>query len=112
MKPRRIVLFMLIVGSAMLAGAREVAAQCAMCGQAAQHAADPETASRTFATAILILLIPTLALLAGAGILLWKFRGSGGNAFRDGADLQQPHPGPASLLRLDPQRRTRRQRGE
>jgi hypothetical protein len=109
MRPGRIVL---LVGSAMVSGAREAVAQCALCGQTAQYAADPETASRTFATAILILLIPTLALLAGAGILLWKFRGSGGNAFRDEADLEQPHPGPASHLRLEPQRRIHRQRGE
>ena len=52
----------------------DAAAQCVMCGLSAE-AADPESASRTLAGAILVLLLPTLGLLAGALALLWKYRG-------------------------------------
>ena len=70
----RIAATVLAVG--LVGSARDAAAQCVMCGLAAE-AADPAEGSRTLATAILVLLLPTLGILAGVGTLLWKFRGEG-----------------------------------
>jgi hypothetical protein len=63
-----------LLPAALVAGGSHAAAQCVMCGIAAE-AADPETASRTLATAILVLLLPALGVLAGVGLLLWRYRG-------------------------------------
>lgn len=59
---------------AFAAGGGHAAAQCVMCGIAAE-AANPEAASRTLATAILVLLLPALGVLAGVAVLLWRYRG-------------------------------------
>ena len=79
-----------LVLATLLVAVPDAAAQCALCGQAAAAAGDPETVSRTFATAILVLLVPTLAVLAGTGLLLWRFRdggpGLGGDAARSRGD--------------------------
>jgi hypothetical protein len=74
---RRALAVAAIVLVTLLASSGDAAAQCAMCGLSAEAAAEPEAVSRTFATAILILLVPTTLMLGGAGLLLWKFRDGG-----------------------------------
>ena len=74
---RPALVFAAILLVALAASSGDAAAQCAMCGQSAEAAAEPEVVSRTFATAILILLVPTILMLGGAGLLLWKFRDGG-----------------------------------
>jgi F0F1-type ATP synthase membrane subunit c/vacuolar-type H+-ATPase subunit K len=55
-------------------GAAEAAAQCALCGVNAD-AADPSAGNRTLASAILVLLLPAVALFGGAFLVLWRYRG-------------------------------------
>jgi len=74
---RPALVFAAILLVALAASSGDAAAQCAMCGQSAEAAAEPEVVSRTFATAIMILLVPTVLMLGGAGLLLWKFRDGG-----------------------------------
>ena len=64
----------MVLAVSLAGSARDAAAQCVMCGTTAE-AAGPDEGSRTLATAILVLLLPTLGILAGVGVLLWKFRG-------------------------------------
>ena len=57
------------------AAASTAAAQCVMCGRSAEYAGGaPGKAYATLATASMLLLLPALSLLAGAGALLWKYR--------------------------------------
>jgi hypothetical protein len=59
----------------LCATARTAAAQCVMCGKNAEYAGGaPGKAYATLATASLILLLPAVSLLCGAGALLWKYR--------------------------------------
>lgn len=86
----------------LLAATRETAAQCVMCGRAAANSADPQQASATFATAILVLLIPAALLLTAAGLLLWRFRDDPGGGYRamDAPEANTPASGRAQVLRL------------
>jgi hypothetical protein len=77
---------------ALWLGGGEAVAQCVMCGQAAANAGDPEVASRTFAIAILVLLIPVALLLASAGLLLWRFRHDVGGGYREIVPPVSTHP--------------------
>ena len=50
-------------------------AQCPMCGKAAEYAgATPGEANRTLAMAVVVLLVPTFAIMGGMAALLWKHR--------------------------------------
>ena len=49
-------------------------AQCPMCKLAAENAGDPQAVQRTFATAILILMVPVVGLTGGMALLFWKYR--------------------------------------
>ena len=61
--------------AAICVSAGSAVAQCVMCGRSAEYAGGgPDKAYATLATASLILLLPALSLLAGAGALLWKYR--------------------------------------
>jgi len=79
----------------LLATVSQTAAQCVMCGQAAANAGDPEQAASTFATAILVLLIPAALLLAAAGLLLWRFRGAPGDGYQ--GSIEAPEGSPAGV---------------
>ena len=58
-----------------LCAAAPAAAQCVMCGRSAEYAGGaPGKAYATLATASMILLVPAVSLLCGAGALLWKYR--------------------------------------
>ncbi len=70
----------------LAAGGGPALAQCAMCGLGAEQAADPDTASRTFSLAVLVLLVPVNLLVAALAWLTWKARDW------DGA-FQPPGPG-------------------
>jgi hypothetical protein len=83
-----------------------LAAQCAMCGQAAASAGDPEQAASTFATAILVLLIPVCLLLSAAALLLWRFRHDPGGGYQEFDQPETMHaPGPAEVVPLPARRR-------
>ncbi len=87
-----IVLFLLLLGTS------PTIAQCVMCGQAVASAGeDPAVASTTFARAILVLLVPTVALLTTAGLLLWKFRGDPGGTFQPFPLADEIHPAKSPL---------------
>lgn len=61
--------------TALCAAVGPAAAQCAMCGKTAEYAGGaPGKAYATLATASMILLLPAVSLLCGAGALLWKYR--------------------------------------
>ena len=79
-----------VLGASTLLSFGDAAAQCVMCSLTAE-AVDAEGASRTLATAILVLLLPTLGLLGGALALLWKYRGGGMPSREDGL-LEAPLP--------------------
>ena len=91
----------------LLAAGGETAAQCVMCRQAAANTADPQQAAATFATAISVLLIPVALLLAGAGLLLWRFRGDQGGGYQPAIDPPAIPPRRA-LATVVPLRRSRR----
>ena len=94
----------------LLAAGGETVAQCAMCRQAAANTADPQQAAATFATAISVLLIPVALLLAGAGLLLWRFRGDPGGGYQPAIDAPREPPRRAgTLATVVPLRRSRRQ---
>jgi hypothetical protein len=53
----------------------QVFAQCPMCGKSAEYAgATPGEANRTLATAAVVLLAPTFAIMGGVAALLWRYR--------------------------------------
>jgi hypothetical protein len=62
----------------LLIGAMDVAglAQCAMCRQAVESSSDPEAVSRSLNLAILVLLIPPVAIFAGIFGVIYKNRNS------------------------------------
>ena len=94
----------------LLAAGGETAAQCVMCRQAAANAGDPQQAAATFATAISVLLIPVALLLAGAGLLLWRFRGDPGGGYQPAIDPPAiPSRRVETLATVLPLRRSRRQ---
>ena len=94
----------------LLAAGGETAAQCVMCRQAAANAGDPQQAAATFTTAIYVLLIPAALLLAGAGLLLWRFRGDPGGGYQPAIDAPAvPSRRARTVARVVPLRRSRRQ---
>ncbi len=99
-----------IVLLTLLAAGGETAAQCVMCRQAAANTADPQQAAATFATAISVLLIPVALLLAGAGLLLWRFRGDPGGGYQPAIDAPaEPSRRAGNWATVVPLRRSRRQ---
>ena len=94
----------------LLAAGGETAAQCVMCRQAAANAGDPQQAAATFTTAIFVLLIPVVLLLAGAGLLLWRFRGDLGGGYQPAIDTPAEPPRRAgTMAAVLPLRSSRRQ---
>ncbi len=94
----------------LLAAGGETAAQCVMCRQAAANAGDPQQAAATFTTAIFVLLIPVALLLAGAGLLLWRFRDDPGGGYHPAIDAPaEPSHRSRSVATVVPLRRARRQ---
>lgn len=49
-------------------------AQCAMCGTSVRNSADAEAASRTLDLAVMILLVPPVAIFAGLFGVFYRFR--------------------------------------
>jgi hypothetical protein len=64
----------LCLATLLLLGSVPAAAQCALCGIAAEQAADSPRAARAFNAGILVLLVPALGLVAGIGTLAWTSR--------------------------------------
>ena len=93
----------------VLATGGETAAQCVMCRQAAANAGDPQQAAATFTTAIYVLLIPAALLLAGAGLLLWRFRDDPGGGYHPAIEAPaKPSPRAGSMAAVVPLRRSQR----
>ncbi len=94
----------------LLAAGNETTAQCVMCRQAAANTADPQQAAATFATAISVLLIPVALLLAGAGLLLWRFRGDQGGGYQPAIEAPEvPSRRAGTVGAVAPLRHSRRQ---
>ena len=72
-----------IVLALVLSASSSALAQCAMCGLAAEQAADPATVTRTLGLAALVLLIPVNLVAVGMVVLAWKARDWDGAVFRD-----------------------------
>ena len=70
-----------LLAGAFLLVATPVVAQCAMCSISAEAAADPETVSRTFSAAVLVLLVPLVGVLAVIAFVTWKARHWDGAVF-------------------------------
>jgi hypothetical protein len=69
----------------LLAGSGAAAAQCAMCGLAAEQAGDPAIVARAFGMAVLVLLVPVNLLVAAVAWFTWRARDWDGAVFG-------PHP--------------------
>ena len=94
----------------LLAAGSETTAQCVMCRQAAANAGDPGQAAATFTTAIFVLLLPAALLLAGAGLLLWRFRDDPGGGYHPAIDAPAESSRRAGRMApVVPLRRSRRQ---
>ncbi len=88
----RVTVVALVAGTALLV-MTPVLAQCAMCGLSAEAAADPETVSRTFNAAVLVLLVPVVGVFAVVARVTWKAR------HWDGALLDVADDGPVNRQR-------------
>jgi hypothetical protein len=60
----------------VVAAAVPVLAQCPMCKQAVESSTDPEALSKTMNLAVLVLLIPPVAIFAGIFALVYRTRNS------------------------------------
>ena len=92
MGARRKQVLLLMVVLALGTAVGDARGQCAMCSANAQAAGDPEEVSRTLAAAIGVLFLPTLGLLGGAGLLLWKYRDADGRGVGAGRSSGRERP--------------------
>ena len=78
-----------LIGGVCLLVATPVLGQCAMCSISAEAAADPDTVNRTFSAAVLVLLVPLVAVLAIVALLTWKARHWDGAVFETDENAQE-----------------------
>jgi hypothetical protein len=84
-------MWLLIACAIFLAAAEAAFAQCAMCKSVLAGSENPAEAARTFNTAILVLFLPTLAILGAIAWLVFRSRhiqGDGGGGAARKAELQ------------------------
>jgi hypothetical protein len=66
---------------ALVAAPARALAQCPMCGKAAEYAGtSPGQANATLTVAVLVLLVPALAIVGGLAALVWRHRRADGGA--------------------------------
>ncbi|HET9531104.1 MAG TPA: hypothetical protein VFQ92_12180 [Blastocatellia bacterium] len=75
MSRRRLILILLMAAVAVAVAAVEPAfAQCAMCKQSVEASSDAEAVSQGLNLAVLVLLIPPVALFAGIFGIFYRYR--------------------------------------
>jgi hypothetical protein len=74
MKARRILLLLVIAAAAALVVVEPALAQCAMCKATVENSTEAAQASRGLNLAILVLLVPPVAIFAGLFGVFYRFR--------------------------------------
>ncbi|HXG91841.1 MAG TPA: hypothetical protein VNN73_05650 [Blastocatellia bacterium] len=74
MNARRIALFLIVVAAVIIAAAAPAFAQCPMCKAAIENSTAAQSASSGLDLAIIILLIPPVAIFAGFFVVIYRFR--------------------------------------
>jgi len=79
MRKRWLIFIVTMAAAVALTAAEPALAQCPMCKQAVESSADPEAISRGLNLAVLVLLIPPVALFAGIFGIFYRYRDFHGN---------------------------------
>jgi len=88
---KRIAVLVAIIAVALLAASTPAFAQCAMCKAALAGSDNPAEAAKTMNTAILVLFVPTIALICAIIGFVLRYRHSqGGEMSREVPELELP----------------------
>lgn len=74
MNARRITLILVAVLAAVIVFAEPAAAQCAMCKTAVESSSDVASGARALNLAVLVLLVPPVAIFAGVFGVFYRYR--------------------------------------
>lgn len=74
MNARLIALFIVLVAAAALVFVEPAAAQCAMCKTAVENSSEAASGARQLNLAILVLLVPPVAIFAGLFGVFYRYR--------------------------------------
>lgn len=83
MKISWLIILFVVIATALLIAVEPAAAQCPMCKQAVANSQDGESLAKGINLAILVLLVPPVAIFAGIFGVIYRYKDAQGNKDSD-----------------------------